>query len=105
MTAPRRALRVLIEWPGLPGYAVACMAALRARHAVETLVLYSDPDDHARFSPERLQQVGPVAEVTGASRAVVVVSHDERVVRLADRVIDVADGHVTERTTLTKGAA
>ncbi len=69
MRGPRRALRVLVEWPGLPGYAVACVEALRARHAVETLVLYSSPDDHARFSPTRLQRVGPVVDVTRETRA------------------------------------
>jgi putative ABC transport system ATP-binding protein len=43
--------------------------------------------------------------VTGAERAVVVVTHDERVVRIADRVIEVADGGVRERNLLEKGAA
>lgn len=32
--------------------------------------------------------------VTGAERAVLVVSHDERVVQIADRVVEVADGRI-----------
>ena len=35
--------------------------------------------------------------VADADRAVVVVTHDERVVRIADRVLEVADGTVKER--------
>ena len=43
--------------------------------------------------------------VAGADRAVIVVTHDERVVRIADRVIEVADGGIRERNRLLKGAA
>jgi putative ABC transport system ATP-binding protein len=43
--------------------------------------------------------------VTGAERAVLVVTHDERVVRIADRVVEVAEGHVRERSGVLKGAA
>ncbi|MEN9577388.1 MAG: hypothetical protein RJA70_397 [Pseudomonadota bacterium] len=43
--------------------------------------------------------------VTGAERAVLVVTHDERVLRIADRVIEVAEGHVRERSSALKGAA
>lgn len=43
--------------------------------------------------------------VTGAERAVVVVTHDERVLRIADRVIEVKDGRVEERCGALKGAA
>jgi putative ABC transport system ATP-binding protein len=42
---------------------------------------------------------------SGAERAVVVVTHDERVIRIADRVIDVADGRIRERSILLKGSA
>ncbi len=43
--------------------------------------------------------------VTGAERAVLVVTHDERVVRIADRVIEVEEGHVRERSGVLKGVA
>jgi putative ABC transport system ATP-binding protein len=35
--------------------------------------------------------------VTAKARAVLLVTHDERVVRIADRVVEVTDGHVRER--------
>lgn len=43
--------------------------------------------------------------VNGAQRAVLVVTHDERVVRIADRVVEVVDGRVRERNDDLKGAA
>lgn len=43
--------------------------------------------------------------VTGAERAVLVVTHDERVVQIADRVVEVAEGRVRERSGVLKGAA
>ena len=42
--------------------------------------------------------------VSATARAVLLVTHDERVVRIADRVVEVADGHVRERE-VVKGAA
>jgi putative ABC transport system ATP-binding protein len=43
--------------------------------------------------------------VTGADRAVLVVTHDERVVRIADRVVEVTEGQVRQRDGVLKGAA
>lgn len=43
--------------------------------------------------------------VTDAERAVLVVTHDERVLRIADRVIEVSEGRVRERNGVVKGAA
>jgi putative ABC transport system ATP-binding protein len=43
--------------------------------------------------------------VTGSERAVVVVTHDERVVRIADRVIEVIEGVVRQRGVTLKGVA
>jgi putative ABC transport system ATP-binding protein len=43
--------------------------------------------------------------VTGAERAVLVVTHDERVLRIADRVIEVSEGQVLERNHVLKGVA
>ena len=61
-----RSLRLLAHWPGLPGYAAACVAALRERHAVETLVLHHRPTgEHAPFDRARFPDVGPVDDVTG----------------------------------------
>ncbi len=43
--------------------------------------------------------------VSEAERAVLIVTHDERVVRIADRVIEVTEGNVRERSGVLKGAA
>jgi putative ABC transport system ATP-binding protein len=44
-------------------------------------------------------------ELASGDRAVIVVTHDDRVLRIADRVIDVVDGRVRDREQAVKGAA
>ncbi len=62
-------IRLLIHWPHFPGYVAACVAELRRRHPVDTLVLYNRVETNAPYARQQYQGVGEVCDITGSSQA------------------------------------